>query len=125
MARDLYSVLGVARAVDEDAIKKPSRQLAMKYYPAKIPGKANEAKYKERNQAHEGLSDKTKRSLYDEFGEDSLSQNFEPERARLIKQYGAAGRRGGGVRGQGAGGFDVQDIFGNRGGGARASGDFS
>jgi curved DNA-binding protein len=124
MARDLYSVLGVARDADEDAIKKAFRKLAMKYHPDKNPGKANEAKFKEINQAHEVLSDKKKRALYDEFGEESLSQNFDPERARLIRQYGARRAAGGGAgpRGQGGfpGGFDVQDMFGGRGGGQSA-----
>src|SRR5688572_10228131 len=105
MARDLYSVLGVARDADEDAIKKAFRKLAMKYHPDKSPGKASEAKFKEINQAHEVLSDKKKRALYDEFGEESLSQNFDPERARLIRQYGGAGgRRAGGGRGAPQGG---------------------
>lgn len=129
MARDLYTVLGVARDADEDAIKKAFRKLAMKYHPDKNPGKANEAKFKEINQAHEVLSDSKKRALYDEFGEDSLSQNFDPERARLIRQYGGAGRRGGGARpgspggGGFGGGFDIQDLFGNRGGGGGGGGD--
>jgi curved DNA-binding protein len=123
MARDLYSVLGVARDANEDAIKKAFRKLAMKYHPDKSPGKANEQKFKEINQAHEVLSDKNKRALYDEFGEESLSQNFDAERARMIRQYGArraTGRAGGG----GQGGFDVQDIFGGQGGGV-VGGDFS
>lgn len=122
MARDLYSVLGVARDADEDTIKKAFRKLAVKYHPDKSPGKANEQKFKEINQAYEVLSDKTKRSLYDEFGEESLSQNFDPERARVIRQYGSrrAGRGGPG----GGGGFDVQEIFGGAGGGGGFGGDF-
>ena len=44
----------------------------MKYHPDKSPGKASEARFKEVNQANEVLSDKTKRALYDEFGEESL-----------------------------------------------------
>jgi len=82
MARDLYTVLGVPRDADEDTIKKAFRKLAMKYHPDKNPGKANEQKFKEINQAHEVLSDKQKRALYDEFGEESLSQGFDAERAR-------------------------------------------
>ena len=117
MARDLYQVLGVARDADEDVIKKAFRKLAMKYHPDKSPGKANEQRFKEVNQANEVLSDKKRRALYDEFGEDSLSQGFDPERARLIRQYG---RGGGRVRGGGGGGmpdgFDVQEIFGGQGG---------
>ncbi|WP_437984254.1 DnaJ C-terminal domain-containing protein [Sorangium sp. So ce117] len=118
MARDLYSVLGVSRDADEDSIKKAFRKLAMKYHPDKSPGKANEQRFKEINQAHEVLSDKTKRALYDEFGEESLSQNFDPERARAYRRYANA-RAGGG--GRGPGGFDVQEIFGN----APAGGDLS
>ncbi|WP_437814768.1 DnaJ C-terminal domain-containing protein [Sorangium sp. So ce1078] len=120
MARDLYSVLGVSRDADEDTIKKAFRKLAMKYHPDKSPGKANEQRFKEINQAHEVLSDKTKRALYDEFGEESLSQNFDAERARAYRRYANA-RAAGGGRGV-PGNFDVQDIFGNAGGG---SGDLS
>lgn len=114
MAKDLYSVLGVPRDADEETIKKAFRKLAMKYHPDKNPGKANEARFKEVNHANEVLSDKEKRALYDEFGEESLSQNFDPERARVIRQYGGARRPGrgpGGVGGAGPG-IDVQEIFG-------------
>ena len=116
MAKDLYSVLGVARDADEETIKKAFRKLAMKYHPDKSPGKANEARFKEVNQANEILSDKGKRALYDEFGEESLSANFDPERARMIRQYGGRGRgRAPGGSPPDMGGFDVQDIFGGQG----------
>lgn len=113
MARDLYSVLGVTKDADEDAIKKAFRKLAVQYHPDKNPGKASEAKFKEINQAYEVLSDKDKRALYDEFGEESLHQGFDPERARYVRQYAGRGPRGGGVGGPG---FNVQDIFGGGGG---------
>ncbi|MEP7119325.1 MAG: DnaJ C-terminal domain-containing protein [Byssovorax sp.] len=121
MAKDLYAVLGVPKTADEETIKKAFRKLAMKYHPDKNPGKANEARFKEVNQAQEVLSDPTKRALYDEFGEDSMSQNFDPERARMIRQYGGGGggRRAGGPGGQTV---DINDIFG--GGGAGGGGDF-
>ncbi|AKT38065.1 DnaJ C-terminal domain-containing protein [Chondromyces crocatus] len=120
MARDLYAVLGVPRDGDEETIKKAFRKLAMKYHPDKSPGKANEQKFKEINQAYEVLSDKQKRALYDEFGEESLSQGFDPERARAFRRY--AGARGAG--GGGAPGFDVQEIFGGGGfGGSGGVGD--
>src|SRR5262245_50199496 len=116
MAKDLYAVLGVARDADLDTIKKAFRKLAMKYHPDKNPGKANEGRFKEVNRAHEVLSDKKRRALYDEFGEESLSQNFDPERARVIRQYGGRppGRGVGGMGGAGPG-FDVQEIFGGGG----------
>src|SRR5262245_62749958 len=117
MARDLYTVLGVAKTANDDAIKKAFRKLAMKYHPDKNPGKANETRFKEVNQAHEVLSNKEKRALYDEFGEESLSQNFDPERARMIRQYGSQARHGRSGPGRGRGGIDIQEIFGGRGGG--------
>jgi curved DNA-binding protein len=118
MAKDFYAVLGVAKDADEDTIKKAFRKLAMKYHPDKSPGKASEQRFKEVNQAHEVLADKKKRALYDEFGEESLSQNFDADRARVIRQYGGGGGRGarssGGARG--GPGFDVQEGFGGAGG---------
>ncbi|MFS8069971.1 MAG: DnaJ C-terminal domain-containing protein [Byssovorax sp.] len=120
MAKDLYAVLGVPKTADEEAIKKAFRKLAMKYHPDKNPGKANEARFKEVNQAQEVLSDPQKRALYDEFGEESLSQNFDADRARVIRQYGGGGGRGG--RPGAGGNVDIQDIFG--GGGPAGGGDF-
>jgi curved DNA-binding protein len=119
MARDFYSVLGVDRNAGEDTIKKAFRKLAMKYHPDKNPGKANEARFKEVNQAHEVLSNKDKRALYDEFGEESLSQNFDPERARYIRQYGSQVRSGRGAQGRGRG-VNIEEIFG---GGGKGLGD--
>ncbi|EYF03917.1 DnaJ C-terminal domain-containing protein [Chondromyces apiculatus] len=119
MARDLYAVLGIPREADEETIKKSFRKLAMKYHPDKNPGKANEQKFKEINHAHEILSDKEKRALYDEFGEESLSQGFDPERARAFRRYTNARGPGGG----GAPGFDVQEMFGGGFGGSGGVGD--
>lgn len=116
MARDLYTVLGVPRDADEDTIKKAFRKLAVQYHPDKNPGKAAEAKFKEINQAYEVLSDKQKRALYDEFGEDSMQQGFDAERARFVRQYGARAGRGAGG-GQGGVGFNIEDLFGGAGGG--------
>ena len=115
MARDLYSVLGVARDAEEDAVKKAFRKLAMKFHPDKSPGKDNEARFKEINQAYEVLSDKKKRALYDEFGEASLQQGFDEERARLMRQFGqqrGRGGRGSAPGGAPGGGFDVNEMFG-------------
>ena len=109
MARDLYSVLGVSKDVDEDAIKKAFRKLAMKYHPDKNPGKAAEQRFKDVNQAYEVLGDKEKRSLYDEFGDVALSQNFDAERARAAREYS---QRATGSGFGGRSGFDVQEIFG-------------
>jgi curved DNA-binding protein len=112
MSRDLYETLGVPRDADEDTIKKAFRKLAMKYHPDKSPGKANEQRFKEVNHANEILSDKDKRSLYDEFGEESLAAGFDAERARAFRQYQRRGSGGGPGR---AAGFE--DMFGRGGGG--------
>ncbi len=120
MARDLYTILGVPKAADEEAIKKQYRKLAMKYHPDKNPAKASEAKFKEINQAYDVLGDSKKRALYDEFGDVSLSQGFDADRARAMRDMGS---RGGGFSGFGGGGggqpFEVnlEDLFGRGGGG--------
>lgn len=122
MAQSLYDVLGVPRNADEDTIRKAFRKLAAKYHPDKNPGKDSEARFKEVNRAHEVLGDKEKRGLYDEFGEDSLRQGFDPERARMMKNFGRS--RGGSVSFQdmfGGGAGDFSEVFGDMfsGGGAR------
>lgn len=119
MARDLYSVLGVPKTADEEAIKKAYRKLAVKFHPDKAPGKANEAKFKEINQAYDVLGDSKKRALYDEFGEVSLSQGFDVERARAMRDFGGRGGfRGNPFGGGGGQGFEVnlEDLLGGRGG---------
>ena len=67
--KDYYEVLGVSKNASDDEIKKAYRKLAVKYHPDKNPGdKEAEAKFKEINEAHDVLSDKQKRSRYDQFG---------------------------------------------------------
>ncbi len=116
MARDLYETLGVPRNADEDAIRKAFRKLAAKYHPDRNPSKDAEAKFKEINRANEVLGDKEKRSLYDEFGEESLRQGFDPQHARMMRDYA---KRGGGGFGRGAAGnVSFQDMFGGQTGNA-------
>lgn len=129
MAEDLYSVLGVGKTADADAIKKAYRKLATQLHPDKNPGnKKAEERFKQVNHAYDVLSDAKKRKLYDEFGEEGLREGFDPERVRAYREWaarqGARGGPGGGFSSYGRGGeqVDLEDLFSQQGGGAGAAG---
>lgn len=109
--KDLYQALGVERSATQDEIKKQYRKLTRELHPDKNPGnKASEERFKDVSNAYEVLGDAERRTLYDEFGEMSLTQGFDPERARAYKQaregYGGwPGGGGGGGFSRGGGGF--------------------
>ncbi len=76
MAKNYYDILGVNKTASDDEIKKAYRSLAKKYHPDLNPGdNAAAEKLKEVNEAYEVLSDKQKRSNYDNFG-DPNGQSF-------------------------------------------------
>lgn len=113
--RDYYEVLGVSKGASDDEIKKAYRKLAKKYHPDVNKNNPEAAeKFKEASEAYEILSDKEKRSRYDQFGFAGVDPSY-----------------GGGAGG--AGGFsgfsdfgDLGDIFGSFfgggfGGGSRQS----
>jgi len=97
-----YDLLGVPPSADETQLKKAYRKLAMKWHPDKNPDDAKaQEKFKEISEAYGILSDKDKRSTYDNYGEQGLKE-------------------GGGGRGGGFGGgdpFDIFNMFFNGGGG--------
>src|SRR5262249_55011561 len=69
MPRDYYETLGVKRGASEDEIKKAYRKLARQYHPDRNPGdKQAETRFKEVQDAYDVLSDKQKRTQYDQFG---------------------------------------------------------
>ena len=67
--RDYYEVLGVIKSSTSEEIKKAYRKLALKYHPDRNKGdKTAENKFKEASEAYHVLSDKKRRSNYDQFG---------------------------------------------------------
>ncbi|MEG1477796.1 MAG: DnaJ domain-containing protein, partial [Oscillospiraceae bacterium] len=103
--RDYYEVLGITKSASDDEIKTAYRKTAKKYHPDLHPDdKASEEKFKEASEAYEVLSNKEKKSRYDQFGH-----------AGVDPSYGAgAGGFGGGF---GGGGVDLGDLFGDLFGG--------
>merc|ERR1739848_870406 len=72
MGKDYYRILGVARGASEDEIKKAYRKLALKYHPDKNQTAGAEEKFKEIGEAYDVLSDKKKKEVYDQYGEEGL-----------------------------------------------------
>ena len=71
--RDYYEVLGVARDVAPEQLKKAYRRLAHKYHPDRNDAPDAEEKFKEAAEAYEVLVDPAKRQRYDQFGHAGLS----------------------------------------------------
>ena len=103
--KDYYQILGVARDADESEIKRAYRQLALKYHPDKNPGdEESEERFKEINEAHEVIGDKTKRQKYDQLGTSyrAWERAGRGQDGYDWSQWGSGGTR-----------VDVGDIFGS------------
>ena len=107
--QDFYETLGVARSASDEDIKKAYRKLAMTYHPDRNPdNKASEDNFKEVQKAYDILSDKEKKTAYDQYGHAGVDPNM------------GSGGFGGGF--SGAQGFDFGDIFSQMFGGAPGGG---
>lgn len=89
--KDYYQILGVARDVSKEDLKKAYRKLARKYHPDVSKETDAEAKFKELGEAYEVLKDPEKRAQYDQFGANYKNgQSFTPPPG-----WGQQGGRGG------------------------------
>jgi len=78
--KDYYSLLGVARIATDEDIKKAFRKKAMEYHPDRNKDNPKaEEKFKEVNEAYAVLSDKKKRSQYNQFGNEGFHKRFSRE----------------------------------------------
>ena len=76
---DLYDILGVPKDADDRAIKSAFRRMARLHHPDLNPGDERaQERFIELAAAFEILSDPTSRELYDEFGLESLREDFDP-----------------------------------------------
>ena len=101
MTKDYYEILGVPKSASDKEIKSAYRKLAMKYHPDKNKDTDTTQKFQEISQAYETLSNKQKRSMYDQYGADAANN------------MGQGGH-------QSAGGFgDFSDIFNDIFGGGK------
>ena len=112
--RDYYEVLGVSKNATDEEIKRAFRKLAKQYHPDVNKEEGAAEKFKEIGEAYAVLSDKQKRSQYDQFGHAAFDGN------------GGAGFGGGFGGFEGFSGFDFEDfdlgsIFESMMGGGRKS----
>lgn len=125
---DYYSILGVSKDADDDALKKAYRKLALKWHPDRNPNNktAAEKKFKEISEAYDILSDKQKRAVYDQYGEEGLKAGGAPPNG--FPFGGAQGAGSGGRGGAFPGGFFFTTSSGGsrggRGGGGGGGGGF-
>lgn len=117
-SKDYYQILGISKTATDEEIKKAYRGLAKKYHPDAYTGNDKEAaeeKFKQINEAYSVLSDKQKRTQYDQFGSNFENTGFN----------GAGGYSTNGFNGFDFSGFnttsgfdiDLDDILGSMFGG--------
>jgi molecular chaperone DnaJ len=104
--KDFYQVLGVAKDATADEIKKAYRKLARANHPDSHPDdQAKHDRFKQVAEAYDVIGDSEKRTKYDEL--------------RTAYASGGFGFPQGGTGGPG---FDISDLFGDRGRGGAGGG---
>ena len=108
--RDPYQVLGVARGVSSEDLRKAYRKLAKEFHPDRNQGNEKAAeRFKEISAAYDLLGDADKRGKYDRGEIDASGQ---PRN----RGFGGGAYRQGGTAGGGAGGFGGFGFDPNAGG---------
>ena len=105
MQKDYYQILGVSRNASSEEIRKAYHKLAHKFHPDKG---GDEKKFKEINEAYQILSNKEKKTQYDQFGRVFDQNGFG---AGFDFDFGSAFRKGKGFD-FGDFGEMVEEIFG-------------
>ncbi|MCW2688328.1 MAG: DnaJ-class molecular chaperone with C-terminal Zn finger domain [Mycobacterium sp.] len=132
MARDFYEILGIPRDATGEQIQQAFRSLARKYHPDVNKDPSAEDRFKDINEAYSVLSDPDTRKRYDRFGDDfrQVPEDWE-ERVGAGGGFGDFRGGGGGRSGPrvqysqgfgGAGGINVEDLFGSLFGGGGGGG---
>ncbi len=109
--KNYYSVLGVPQGASDEEIKKAYRKLARQYHPDRnAEDSSAEEKFKEVSEAYAVLSNKKKRSQYDQFGSEGFHQKFSQEDIfrdfdinEILKGFGFGSGGGNPFQGQGGG----------------------
>jgi len=101
--KNFYEILGVEKDATTEQINKAYRKKAVQMHPDKFMT-ASEAekniateKFKELNKIHEILNDPQKREDYDNYGEESLDEEFlqRKQAEQMFSQFGSMGGMGG------------------------------
>jgi curved DNA-binding protein len=118
--KDYYKIMGVARDVSQDELKRVYRRLARKFHPDVSKEADAETRFKEVQEAYEVLKDPEKRAAYDQLGSNwRQGQEFRPP-PDWGQNFEFSGTSFGGEEG----GFSdfFSSLFGQRAGGGRARG---
>lgn len=131
--KDYYKILGVSKNASDAEIKKAFKAAARKYHPDLHPD-AKKAemteKFKDVNEAYAVLSDKQKRTIYDQVGQQEY-QNYargggaSAGAQRTRSTYGGANPFGGAYQQYTGGNGNTYYNFSSNGGGDFGGADFS